>query len=175
MRASIQLVSGTICVVALVLLFSTYGCQTSVNVSTESLKEKVRDEFMRWELLGDPTLIDECYTADCVWHGPGGMEMKGHEGLKQLMAMLNTAFPDRRYTVHDLIAEGDKVVARWTLEATHRGEYMGVPATGKQVTMDGIYIIRFVDGKQAEWWLQADFAGMMQQLAALPTAKEGGK
>ncbi len=137
-------------------------------MSLEEYKELVRSEFKRWEMESDETLIEECYTPDCVWHGPGGQDVVGHEGMKQVMVMLRTAFPDKRYTVHDLIAEGDKVVARWTLNATHKGEYMGIPATNKQVTLNGIYIIRFVDGKQAEWWLEADFFGLMQQLSATP-------
>jgi steroid delta-isomerase-like uncharacterized protein len=144
-------------------------------MSVESHKEMVRNEFKRWELQGDETLIDECYASDCVWHAPGGQEIKGHDGMKQLMVVLGTAFPDKRYTLHDIIAEGDKVVARWTLRATHKGEYMGVPATNKQVAISGIYIIRLVEGKQVEWWLEADFLGLMQQLGAIPPAEKGGE
>lgn len=139
-------------------------------MSVESNKKMVRDEFRRWELEGDVTLIDECYASDCVWHGPGGQDIKGHDAMKQLMVVLSTAFPDKRYTVNDIIAEGDKVVARWTLKATHKGEYMGIPATNKQVDFSGIYIIRFVDGNQVEWWLEANFLGLMQQLGVIPPA-----
>ncbi len=134
-------------------------------MSAEKYRELVIDEFKRWELEGDITLIDECYAPDCVWHGPGGQDVKGHEGMKQMMGAMGSAFPDKRYTVHDLVAEGDKVVARWTFTATHKGEYMGIPATNKKVSFTGIYIIRFADGKQAEWWLEADIAGLMQQLS----------
>lgn len=81
-------------------------------MSLEENKELVRNEFKRWELKGDEILIDECCTQDCIWHGPGGQEMKGHDEMKQLMVVLGSAFPDKRYTVHDIIAEGDKVVAR---------------------------------------------------------------
>jgi len=82
---------------------------------------------------------------------------------------LGAAFPDKRYTIHDLIAEGDKVVTRWTFRATHKGEYMGIPATNKQVAFTGVYITRFADGKQAEWWLEADFVSLMQHLGAIPS------
>ena len=135
----------------------------------EDYKELVRTEFKRWELKGDETLIDECYAPDCVWHGPGGQAMKGHDEMKQLMDVLGSAFPDKRYTIHDIIAEGEKVVARWTLQATHKGDYMGIPATNKQITLNGIYIIRMEDGKQAEWWLEADFLSLMQQLGVIPS------
>ena len=138
-------------------------------MSVGDYKELVRNEFKRWELKGDETLIDECYTLDCVWHGPGGQEISGHDEMKQLMVVLGTAFPDKRYTIHDIIAEGDKVVARWTLQATHKGDYMGIPATNKQITLNGIYIIRMDDGKQVEWWLEADFLSLMQQLGVIPS------
>jgi len=138
-------------------------------MSLENYKELVRNEFKRWELKGDENLIDECYAPNCVWHGPGGQDIKGHDGMKQLMTVLGSAFPDKRYTVHDLIAEGDKVVARWTLQGTHTGDYMGIPATNKQISFNGIYIIRFENGKQIEWWLEADFYSLMQQLGVIPS------
>ena len=138
-------------------------------MSLEESKQQVREEFERWGLKGDETLIDELYAPDCVWHGPGGQEIKGHDGMKQLMVVLGSAFPDKRYTIHDIVAEGDKVVARWALKATHAGDYMGIPATNKQITLTGIYVIRMADGKQAEWWLEADFLGLMQQLGVIPS------
>ena len=138
-------------------------------MSLEDYKELVRNEFKRWELKGDENLIDKCYAPNCVWHGPGGQEVKGHDGMKQLMTVLGSAFPDKRYRVDDLIAEGDKVVARWTLQATHIGDYMGIPATNKQISFTGIYIIRFENGKQIEWWLEADFLSLMQQLGVIPS------
>jgi steroid delta-isomerase-like uncharacterized protein len=156
------------------LLLLMVGCETQA-AKVEENKALVRDEFERWGLKGDETLIDECYAADCVWHGPGGQEIRGRDGMKQLMAVLGAAFPDKRYTIHDMIAEGDKVVARWTFRATHKGEYMGIPATNKQVVFTGIYIIRIADGSQVEWWLEADFLSLMQQLGAIPPMGEGGE
>jgi len=138
-------------------------------MSVGDYRELVRSEFKRWELKGDEALIDECYAPDCVWHGPGGQQIKGHDEMKQLMVVLGTAFPDKRYAIHDVIQEGDKVVARWTLHATHKGDYMGIPATNKQITLNGIYIIRMDNGKQVEWWLEADFLSLMQQLGAIPS------
>jgi len=142
-------------------------------MSTEENKALVRNEFERWELKGDETLVDERYAADCAYHGPGGLEFRGRDGMKQLMAMLGAAFPDKRYTIHDMIAEGDKVVSRWTLRATHKGEFMGIPATNKQVAFTGVYIMRMADGSNVEWWLEADFLSLMQQLGAIPTPGQG--
>ena len=89
--------------------------------------------------------------------------------MKQLMNALGSAFPDKHYTVHDLIAEGDKVVARFTMQGAHKGDYMGIPPTNKRVTLNGIYIIRIENGKQVEWWLEGDFISMMQQLGVIPS------
>ena len=123
-------------------------------MSVEENKALVRSEFKRWELTGDLTLIDERYASDCVWHGPGGQEIRGRDGMKQFMASLSAAFPDKRYVIHDMIAEGDKVVLRFTFLATHQGEWEGVAATHEPVEATGIYVIRFADGSQMEWWCE---------------------
>lgn len=78
--------------------------------------------------------------------------------------MLREAFPDIKYTVEDMIEEGDKVVARWTTQGTHKGTFMGIPPTGKQVTFSGIEIIRIKDGQAVEEWEEFDRARLMQQL-----------
>ena len=93
-------------------------------------------------------LLDELY-ADCVWYRPATGELKG-EALKQFVASMLAAFPDIRFTIEDQVAEGDKVVTRWTFTGTHQGEFMGLAPTGKQVTTSGIDICRIVEGKIVE-------------------------
>jgi steroid delta-isomerase-like uncharacterized protein len=88
----------------------------------------------------------------------------GAEALKQVWAMLLRIYPDIHLTVEDLIAEGDKVVGRTTVTGTHRGEFMGLPPTGKSVTYNEIFIFRFVDGKVAETWGVVDVFAQMRQL-----------
>ncbi len=88
----------------------------------------------------------------------------GIEGSKQSAMMLREAFPDIKYTVEDMIEEGGKIVARWTAKGAHKGPFMGIPPTGKQVTFSGIEIIRIKDGKAVEEWEELDRAGLMQQL-----------
>jgi steroid delta-isomerase-like uncharacterized protein len=78
------------------------------------------------------------------------------------------AFPDRKITHHDTIAHGDKVLIRWSMSGTQEGELMGIPATGKSVTITGFDYFRLADGKIAEMWQEADQLGMMQQLGVLP-------
>jgi predicted ester cyclase len=80
------------------------------------------------------------------------------------------AFPDGQYSMDDLIAEGDKVVLRWTFRGTHKGELMGIPATGEQVTMAGISIYHFANGMLAEIWENYDKFGLLQQLGVIPVS-----
>jgi steroid delta-isomerase-like uncharacterized protein len=111
-------------------------------------------------------LLDELY-ADCVWYSPATGELKG-EALKQYLASILAAFPDIRYTIEDLVAEGDKVVIRWSGTGTHQGEFMGLAPTGKQMTTSGTDTYRIVEGKIVEYRGQWDFLGFLQQLGALP-------
>lgn len=87
------------------------------------------------------------------------------------MATVRTAFPDFRVETDELIEAGDKVVSRWTVTGTHKGEYMGIPATGKRVNVTGMTLQRFEDGKIAEDWWAYDLLGFMQQVGAIPPAR----
>ena len=90
------------------------------------------------------------------------------EGYKQFFAMTHSAFPDFHSTLEDMFAEGDKVVQRFTARGTHKGEFMGIPPTGKQVTITGIAIHRITGGKIVEDWVNMDMLGMMVQLGVVP-------
>jgi len=114
-------------------------------------------------------VVDEIFAADCVLHLPGGLELRGPEGVKQTITMFFSAFPDYHITVEDRVAEGDRVVTRLTLTGTHKGEFLGVAPTGKQATWTAISISRFVGGKVVETWQVADMLGLMQQLGAIPS------
>ena len=92
----------------------------------------------------------------------------GIEGTKQFIIMYLTAFPDLHFTVEDMIAEGDKVVARLTTRGTQLGTFMGIPPTGKQATVTAIDINRIEGGKSVEHWLNMDTLGLLQQLGVIP-------
>ena len=112
--------------------------------------------------------IDEIYAPDAVNHTlPPGLP-KGVEGNKAFTNMFLSAFPDTKMTVEQQIAEGDKVATRWIAQGTHKGELMGIPATGKQVTVTGISIERIAGGRIVETWDEFDQMGMMQQLGVIP-------
>lgn len=117
---------------------------------------------------GDLSILDEILASNFVDHNPFPEQAPGPEGMKELIGMMRATFPDLALTTEDMIAEGDKVVNRWSATGTHQGEFMGVPATGNKVTVTGIAIDRVVDGKIVEHWEQFDTMGMMQQLGAIP-------
>ncbi|MHA7289158.1 ester cyclase [Arthrobacter sp. MDT3-24] len=121
-----------------------------------------------WEAPDNLDIIDEVYAPDLVWHDPG-QEIHGTEEAKQFIAMYKSAFPDMSATVEDEIAEGDKVVTRWTLRGSHQGEIEEFgPPTGRQVEIKGISVSRIEGGKIVEEWNSYDNLGVMQQLGLVP-------
>ena len=116
----------------------------------------------------NPDAVDEFFAPDYVNHtAPPGMP-NDREGVKAIAAMYLGAFPDLKVTTELQVAEGDKVVSHWTMTATHSGELMGIPATGKRIEMTGIGIQRIAGGKIVEEWNESDQMGMMQQLGVVP-------
>lgn len=120
---------------------------------------------------GNLAAADELIASDFVWHAFGlPAELpRGPAGVKQVATMYRAAFPDLQIAHQDTIAAGDKVVIRWVVSGTHQSELMGVPPTGKRVTVTGIDIFRFVDGKLVEMWQNWDQLDLLQQLGAIPT------
>ncbi|MGB6207267.1 ester cyclase [Mycobacterium sp.] len=112
-------------------------------------------------------MIDELVEPDALIRTPVPLDVTGAEALKHVWAVLLEAFPDLHLTVEDMIAEGDKVVVRNTVTGTHRGEYMGLPPTGKPVAYNEIFIFRFVDGRIAETWGVVDVLSQMKQLGMI--------
>jgi predicted ester cyclase len=88
--------------------------------------------------------------------------------------MLRGAFPNLEVTVEDQVAEGDRVVTRWITRGTHKGEFQGIPPTGRQVAITGITIFLVADDKLLEGWSNADMLGMLQQLGAVPEPGQPG-
>jgi steroid delta-isomerase-like uncharacterized protein len=108
-------------------------------------------------------------SPDVVFHALPGLPST-YEGWYQAHGMFLTAFPDLKINIEDEIGEGDKVVTRWTFQGTHQGEFMGMPATGKRVSVGGISTDRIAHGKVVEHWAELDILGLMQQLGVAPTA-----
>ncbi len=126
--------------------------------------------------LGNFAVVDELAASDIVVHASTPAdEIHGREGVKQFYATLRAAFPDLHFMIEDQIAEGDRVVTRWTARGTHIGVFQGLPPTGKQVRLTGIDIDRIADGKVVECWPNADELGMMRQLGVLPAPEQVGR
>jgi steroid delta-isomerase-like uncharacterized protein len=123
---------------------------------------------------GNPGVADEVCADDLAWHGGSLGEMRGLVAFKAMVGPFLAAFPGLRVEVGDLLADGDKVTARYTWRGAHRGEFFGIPPTGKEVTVTGISIYRVAGGKIAEEWWQEDLLGLMQQLGAIPAPGQGG-
>ncbi|HKV59025.1 MAG TPA: ester cyclase [Ktedonobacteraceae bacterium] len=133
-------------------------------------ENKVRVRQLYEEVFNNKNLaaIDDYFAANVIDHSlppgaPGGIE-----GVKLTIGMFAGAFPDMHITVEDLIAEGDRVMARWTLRGTHQGASLGMPPTGKQFSIPGVSIVRLSGGKSVEQWVIHDQFGMLQQLGLIP-------
>jgi steroid delta-isomerase-like uncharacterized protein len=111
------------------------------------------------------------YIADDFVGSPGGE--KGPAEATNTIVALRTGFPDIRFEVEDLIAEGDRVTVRWTFQATHMGAFRGVPPSRKQVTQTGNVIYQVRNGKFIRAWTQIDRLGMLQQIGAIPASFVG--
>jgi steroid delta-isomerase-like uncharacterized protein len=131
----------------------------------EQLKMIARREFEEVYSRGNLDVVDEIVSAEYVCYDPALPEpVRGREGLKQAVTGFRRAFPDLTFTVEDQIVEGDTVVTRWTATGTHRGELFGLAGTGRRVTMTGIDIERFADGRIVEVWASWDLHGLLRQL-----------
>lgn len=115
-------------------------------------------------------MADEIVAEDFVELDPLPGQRQGREGLKEVIGMMRTAFPDLHWAVEETVVSGDKVVSRFTWTGTHRGTFLGIPATGKSVSVKGVVIDRVLDGKMTDSRILMDTFGLMQQLGVVSTA-----
>jgi steroid delta-isomerase-like uncharacterized protein len=138
-------------------------------MSTEDNKALVRRFFMEFWDQHNLAVADELMTSNHTDHTPGSPPLPpGPEGFKQFGAVYFKAFPDLRLTIDDMVAEGDRVTTRWTSHGTNTGELMGMPPTGKSITVTGITINRIAGGKADETWTNFDMLGLLQQVGVIP-------
>jgi steroid delta-isomerase-like uncharacterized protein len=119
---------------------------------------------------GNEAFVEEYFASTAVYHGPMG-DLSRDEFIQSHKAML-AAFPDLQLTIEDQVAEGDRVVTRWTARGTHEGDFQGIAPTGTEVVITGIVISRIEGGKEVEAWEELNLLGLMQQLGALPATGE---
>ncbi len=138
-------------------------------MTTETNRALVR----RWVEEGwnghNVALIDALYAPDVVQHDPSSpLPVTSREALKQYVAGFLTALPDLRFTTGDLLAEGDRVLWRFTARATHAGPLMGIPPSGATVDVTGMALFRVAGGRIAEVWVNFDALGMLQAMGVVP-------
>jgi steroid delta-isomerase-like uncharacterized protein len=137
----------------------------AMSEETKALAARWTEEI--WN-KGNEAAIGPLVSADLVFHMPSAPDLRGHGGLKEFLRAFRGAFPDGRFAIDEAIAAGDKVVLRWTLTGTHKGEYLGVPATGKRTTSTGTTTLRIAAGKVAEHWVHWDATGWLAQVGRAP-------
>ena len=140
-------------------------------MSTEQNKTNFKRLYDEVFNQGNLEVAEELIAPNVIEHQrqPGiTPDAAGPELVKQIARFFRSAFPDLYISVNDLVAEGDRVVARVTISGTHQGEMMGIPPTGKRVEIGSIDIIRFEAGKAVEHWGETDVMAMMQQLGVVP-------
>jgi steroid delta-isomerase-like uncharacterized protein len=139
-------------------------------MSTETNKAIIRRYLDEIFNDGNLAVADEIIAPDYKSIGPGALPgvPPGPEGSKMLVRTYRNAFPDIHFTVDEQIAEGDKVMTRWTAHGTHKGELAGIPPTGKSVTVTGMIEDLIVNGQIVERWDIFDQFGMLQQLGVIP-------
>jgi steroid delta-isomerase-like uncharacterized protein len=137
-------------------------------MSTE--ENKIRERRFVKEILnkGNMAVAAELVTEDFVELDPLPGQQQGREGLIEVISMIRTAFSDFEWTIEELIAEGDKVASYNVWRGTHQGVFLGIPPTGKRVTVRSMVFDYYVDGKLKESRLLMDIMSLMQQLGVVP-------
>ena len=136
-----------------------------MSIDNKALVRRYVEEVLNQKSLA---VVDELFAPTFIDHDSSMPEAKGPEGIKGLAAMVHASFPDVHFTIEDMIAEGDKVVYRYSVRGTHRKDFMGIAATGKQISFTGIHIYRVDSGKLQEEWENWDTLGLMRQLGVIP-------
>jgi predicted ester cyclase len=136
-------------------------------MNTETFR-RFHDAVNRGSLDAIASAIDEVVAPDLLFHTRAPLSATGVDALKQVWVVLLRAFPDIHVAIEDEIAAGDKVVYRNTVTGTHLGEYRGIAPTGKPISYDEIFIVRFAGGRIAELWGVVDVFAQMQQIGAIP-------
>jgi len=140
-----------------------------ITMTAETNKAVMR-RFVEFINTGSEKLADELISPNAIFHVPGRAEpMRGPAGYLAIIGMMRGGFPDIQWTLEEMIAENDKVAARFTMRGTHRGIFFGVPPTGKTIAVQAMNFYRLSGGQFVEERGQPDLLGLLQQIGAVPT------
>jgi steroid delta-isomerase-like uncharacterized protein len=126
--------------------------QEETTVTLDANKALIRHVFEKVIPAGDPAALRDLVAPDWIDHDPLPGQPAGPDGAEYVVSPMHGAHPDLRFTIDDLIAEGDRVTIRWTLHGTNIGPMLGRPPTGQPVELSAIVVFRIADGKIAERW-----------------------
>lgn len=141
-------------------------------IQNQTLVRRFFDEMCNQRKLN---IADELFASNHVYHDPQTPTGPGPEGMKQVISIYQAAFPDARWSVLETIGAGDDIITRWKGTGTQKMELQGIPATGKFVAVEGIWIHRFKNNKIAESWNAWDTLGMLQQLGIVPVMEHAAE
>ena len=138
---------------------------------TAETNKIVMSRFLEFINTASESLAQELISPDAIFHVPGSPEpMRGPAGYLAIIGMMRAGFPDIQWTLEEMVAEGDKVAARFTMRGTHRGTFFSVAPTGKAIAVQAINIYRLSGGQFVEEHGQPDMLGLLQQIGAVPAA-----
>jgi steroid delta-isomerase-like uncharacterized protein len=139
-------------------------------MSVDANKVAMR-RFLEFINTASEKLAAELISPDAIFHVPGRAEpMRGPAGYLEIIGMMRSGFPDVQWTLEEMIAEDDKVAARFTMRGTHLGAFFGVPPTGKTIAVQAMNFYRLSRGQFVEERGQPDLLGLLQQIGAMPQA-----
>ncbi|MCD6517599.1 MAG: ester cyclase [Candidatus Aminicenantes bacterium] len=146
-----------------------FRAQAALEEQNKKIVRRYAEEEDKGNLL---EIIDEIVAPDVIYHYPNNVTVNGLESIKESSPQFHKAFPDLKHTIEFQMAEGEYVTTRYTWKGTHKGKYLGVEPTGKELTFTFIDVGRVKDGKIVEAWIELDFLGVMQQLGMELKPKE---
>jgi steroid delta-isomerase-like uncharacterized protein len=126
------------------------------------------NRFVEFINTGDTTIVAEIVAPDYVELDPFPGQKPGREGIKEVILMARASFPDLVWVMDEMVAEGNMVASKFTWRGTHSGTFLGVPPTGKHITVTGMVFDRVVDGKMVESQLLMNTLSILAQLGAIP-------
>ena len=129
----------------------------------------IMQRFVQFINTADAKMATELVSPEAIFFVPGRPDpVRGPAGYLEIINMMRSGFPDIQWTLEETIAEGDKIVARYTMRGTHKGNFMGVPPAGKKIAVQALNIYRFSNGQIIEEQGQPDLLGLFQQIGGLP-------
>ena len=168
------------------MLCFTFACQNKAEKAelekfrTQAKVEEQNKEIIRRYIEAEDkgnllNALDELVAPDAIFHYPNGDDIVGLETIKQAVPNSESIFPDRRHAIEFQLADGDLVTTRYTIYATHKGEWMGIAPTGKEISFTVNDVCRFSNGKIMEAWIELDWLGVTEQLGMELKPKEAEK